>query len=180
MDLIWKLIGAVVILCIIMVIHIAWKQTRPPVIAEGFKTIGSQKRNKENFLATSIKNYGTTAQNLHKNKKSKQLKEKLTNITSNSSKHKKQRNTHSALNKLITKGVKDEFADVSGEIDMIDLESISIHGLTDTIKRYNENFNNRLEYARKKNNTNDMEMAMAQWDILSDEFKKLFMFSDYM
>lgn len=139
--------------------------------------------NQENFIATSIKQFGKV--------KPEKRKEKLTDITTPNN-NKSSNNKSSDLSKLNEKGkyaklaglVKpgkvDHFNDVMDEVDNIDLESISISGFTDTIKKYNTNFNNRLEYARKKNNNNDLESAMAQWDVLKDEFRKLFLFSDFI
>jgi hypothetical protein len=133
---------------------------------------------KENFIATSIKQFGKVTP--------EKQKEKLTDITT--SKNNKssglsklnEKGKYAGLAGLVKPGKVDHFNNVMTEVDNIDLESISISGFTDTIKKYNDNFNNRLEYARKKNNNNDLESAMAQWDVLKDEFGKLFLFSDFI
>ena len=134
-----------------------------------------KKIKRENFLANSIKHFGMT-------NRITAGKEKLTDISKSKSKSKLvgSRSTLGKLAKLSKPGSNDKFKDVMTEVDKIYLEAISLSGFTNTIKKYNENFNNRLDYARKRNNNNDLESAMAQWDILKDEFKKLFVFSDYV
>lgn len=148
---------------------------------EGFANKSSSKlknRDRENFIATSIKQFGKV--------KPEKRKEKLTDITTpNNNKSSdlsklNEKGKYAKLAGLVKPGKVDHFNDVMNEVDNIDLESISISGFTDTIKKYNTNFNNRLEYARKKNNNNDLESAMAQWDVLKDEFRKLFLFSDFI
>jgi hypothetical protein len=133
----------------------------------------SKRGNRENFLADSIKHFGMTS-------RSKPSKEKLTNISNNKKSNKTPVGSRSKLGKLAKPGSNDKFKDVMAEVDKIDLEAISLSGFTNTIKKYNDNFNNRLEYARKRNDTNDLESAMAQFDVIKDEFKKLFLFSDYV
>jgi hypothetical protein len=132
---------------------------------------------KENFIATSIKQFGNVTP--------EKRKEKLTDITTSNNKSSglsklNEKGKYAGLAGLVKPGKVDHFNNVMTEVDNIDLESISISGFTDTIKKYNDNFNNRLEYARKKNNNNDLESAMAQWDVLKDEFGKLFIFSDFI
>lgn len=141
---------------------------------EGFQSsrVKSNRNKSNNMLASAIKNFGMTGQ--------KKQKEKLTNITQSTLKNKNKDSSKSKLSKLGKPGARDAFKDVMNEVDKIDLEAISLNGFTNTIKQYNDNFNNRLEHARKKNNNNDMEVAMAQWDVLKDEFRKLFLFSDYV
>lgn len=152
---------------------------------EGFANKSSSKLkskslpiDKENFIATSIKQFGKVTP--------EKRKEKLTDITtSNNNKTSglsklNEKGKYAGLAGLVKPGKVDHFNNVMTEVDNIDLESISISGFTDTIKKYNNNFNNRLEYARKKNNNNDLESAMAQWDVLKDEFGKLFLFSDFI
>jgi hypothetical protein len=60
------------------------------------------------------------------------------------------------------------------------VSSISVKGISDTVRRYNDNIENRLKYAKQKNNSSDMEAAMSQFDVLKDEFVKIFAFSDYL
>jgi hypothetical protein len=137
-------------------------------------------RAKENFLATSIKHFGTTKsqKSKHSDKLSKLETEKEKFEDSNIKKGSKDKKD--GLAGLIKPGKVDHFKNVMSEVDNIDLDALSLSGFTDTIKKYNNNFNDRLEYARKNNNNNDLEAAMAQWDVLKDEFHKLFIFSDYI
>lgn len=102
------------------------------------------------------------------------------NTHNNNTRNSKDIKGKSKLNKLAKRGQVDEFQDVLNEVDSMDVSSISIKGISDTIKRYNSNIENRLKYAKEKNNSSDMEAAMSQFDVLKDEFVKIFAFSDYL
>lgn len=84
-----------------------------------------------------------------------------------------------ALKRIIAKrGKVDTFKDVVGNIDRIRPGAFNFRSIGNTIKRYNENFNNQLNHAREKNKNNNFEATMAQGSVLFKEFKKLFAFSE--
>lgn len=85
------------------------------------------------------------------------------------------------LNKLAakkSKGKRDNFKNVINEIDNINPGAFDFTSIGGTIRRYNENFNNRLNYAKSKNKDDNLEATMAQGHIIFDEFKKIFLFTD--
>lgn len=172
-----RILYAGVAILVIIIGIMVYSVSSESINKEGFVSSSKKKTKRENFLAESIKHYGMTS-------RPTTSKEKLTNISNSKSKSNNKlvgsRSKLGKLAKLAKPGSNDKFKDVMAEVDKIDLEAISLNGFTSTIKNYNENFNNRLEYARKRNNNNDLESAMAQWDVIKDEFKKLFLFSDYV
>ena len=183
--------GLVGILCII-ILYMAFSNPNQEstynytsqATIEGFSFVDKPKptklgeRKRENFLAGEIKGFAFNTP----------TKERMTN--SPLSKLKSNRNSNknnskgikgkSKLNKLAKRGHVDEFQDVLNEVDSMDVSSISVKGISDTIRRYNDNIENRLKYAKQKNNSSDMEAAMSQFDVLKDEFVKIFAFSDYL
>lgn len=168
-------------LCVILVIIILYMTfTAQPKAIEGFSFVDKPKptklgeRKRENFLADEIKGFAFNSP----------VKERMTNTKLSKLKSNRNRNKNtkrnSKLNSLAKRGQVDEFQDVLNEVDSMDVSSISIKGISDTIRRYNDNIENRLKYARAKNNSSDMEAAMSQFDVLKDEFVKIFAFSDYL
>lgn len=156
-----------------------------PRIIEGFSFIDKPsptklgERRRENFLANEIKQFAFNTS----------TKEHMTNSPLNKLKSSRYQNNKtnkhitskkSKLNKLARKGQIDEFQDVLDEVDTMDVSSISIKGISDTIRRYNENIENRLTYAKQKNNSSELESAMSQFNVLKDEFVKIFAFADYI
>jgi hypothetical protein len=158
---------------------------------EGFSSNSNNKsnskklgnRSKENFLANEIKTF------LHENPSKENMTDsplrKLRNNkgASNNKKGNNKGKNNNKLNKLKSlskKGKVDEFKNVRDEVDSLDLSSISVTGISDTIRRYNDNFESRLKYAKEKNNSSAFESAMAQFGVIKDEFVKIFAFSDYI
>ena len=132
-------------------------------VTEGFTFVDKQSGSaSNNHIANSIKSFGfgvpTGSKKPSKLAKLKKKRSKLTDLDDNS----------------------DKFQDVLNEVDSIDLEAFSIKGIADTIKKYNTNLDNRLQQATKKNNAGSMDKAMAQWDVLKDEFGKIFSFSEFI
>jgi len=191
-------------LCVILVIIILYMTfTAQPKAIEGFSFVDKPKatklgeRKRENFLASEIKGFAfnspikerMTNTKLSKLRNSTYGKNNANSTTKNNSKNDKRNNKsnnksnnkqNSKLNKLAKRGQVDEFQDVLNEVDSMDVSSISVKGISDTIRRYNDNIENRLKYAKAKNNSSDMESAMSQFDVLKDEFVKIFAFSDYL
>lgn len=174
-------------LCGILLIIILYMIfTEQPKTVEGFSFVDKPKptklgeRKRENFLAGEIK--GFAFNNPVKERITNTKLSKLKNIRhrNNNSKQYGSNNQKSKLKKLAKRGQVDEFQDVLNEVDSMDVSSISVKGISDTIRRYNDNIENRLKYARAKNNSSDMEAAMSQFDVLKDEFVKIFAFSDYL
>lgn len=176
------------VVLLILIVYMAFgniNQTHTTI--EGFSFIdkpkpsklGKQKR--ENFLAGEIKGFAfnTSSKEHMTNISNSRLNNLKSNTKSNNNSNNK-KSTNSKLNKLAKRGQVDEFKDVLNEVDSMDVSSISIKGISDTIKRYNNNIENRLKYAKQKNNSNDLESAMSQFDVLKDEFVKIFAFSDYL
>lgn len=75
-------------------------------------------------------------------------------------------------------GSSDNFQNVMDEIDKIDPTAFSINSIGSTISRYNDNLDNRIKYAKKKNKQSKFDSNMAQLDVLWDEGKKLFLFKN--
>ncbi len=181
-------------LCSLLLILILYMTfTAPTKAIEGFSFVDKPKpsklgeRKRENFLAGEIK--GFAFNNPDKERMTNTKLSKLRNTTynksnSNSSTKNNTKNNNSnqksKLNNLAKRGQVDEFQDVLKEVDSMDVSSISVKGISDTIRRYNDNIENRLKYAKAKNNSSDMESAMSQFDVLKDEFVKIFAFSDYL
>jgi hypothetical protein len=84
----------------------------------------------------------------------------------------------SALNSLVKKGKRDNFKNVINEVDNINPGAFDLTSIGGTIRRYNENFNNRLNHAKAKNKGDNLEATMAQGNVIFDEFKKIFLFSE--
>jgi len=85
------------------------------------------------------------------------------------------------LNEMMSKrasGKRDNFKNVINEVDNINPGAFDLTSIGGTIRRYNENFNNRLNYAKAKNDGNNLEATMAQGKVIFDEFKKIFLFTD--
>ncbi len=86
-----------------------------------------------------------------------------------------------ALDKLMANrasGKRDNFKNVINEVDNINPGAFDLTSIGGTIRRYNENFNNRLNYAKAKNEGDNLEATMAQGKVIFDEFKKIFLFTD--
>lgn len=86
-----------------------------------------------------------------------------------------------ALEQLMEKragGKRDNFKNVINEVDNINPGAFDLTSIGGTIRRYNENFNNRLNYAKAKNEGDNLEGTMAQGKVIFDEFKKIFLFTD--
>lgn len=180
-----KTIIILLIILLILVVYMAFgniNQTHTTI--EGFSFIDKPKptklgeRKRENFLASEIKGFAFNTPVKERMANTSSRLSKLKHNNSNARNNKKSNN--SKLNKLAKRGQVDEFKDVLNEVDSMDVSSISIKGISDTIKRYNSNIENRLKYAKQKNNSNDLESAMSQFDVLKDEFVKIFAFSDYL
>lgn len=186
-----------ILLILLLIIIIIFMTFSPPqkINREGFSFVDKPKptklgaRKRENFLANEIKGFAfnTPAKEHMTNTKLGKLKQnsKNKNNSHTSSPRNKDGNKYkdkrkSKLNKLAKRGHVDEFQDVLNEVDTMDVSSISIKGISDTIRRYNNNIENRLKYAKEKNNSSDMEATMSQFDVLKDEFVKIFAFSDYI
>lgn len=86
--------------------------------------------------------------------------------------------TLNELAKKKSKGKRDNFKNVLNEIDNINPGAFDFTSIGGTIRRYNENFNNRLNYAKSKNEGDNLEATMEQGRIIFDEFKKIFLFTD--
>jgi hypothetical protein len=139
---------------------------------EGFKDGSSlrelinNKRNpkSKSFNSTHLKNYGF-----------KQA-EKFTDTRHDNNKKKAELITR--VSKAHREGGVDNFQDVLDEIDQIDPSAFSARSMSSTISRYNDNLNNRLNWAKKKHGDNRLDRTMAQGSVLWDEFKKIFMFTE--
>lgn len=181
-------ITILLVILLILVIYMAFgniNQTHTTI--EGFSFIDKAKqaklgeRKRENFLAGEIKGFAfNTTSKEHMTNISNSRLSKLKSNTKAHTRSNNKKTNNSKLNKLAKRGQVDEFKDVLNEVDSMDVSSISIKGISDTIKRYNSNIENRLKYAKQKNNSNDLESAMSQFDVLKDEFVKIFAFSDYL
>jgi hypothetical protein len=141
---------------------------------EGFKDGSSLRKlvnNRRNpssrsFNSTHLKNYGF---------KSNVSSEKFTDTKSN---NKAKAALITKVSKAHQEGGVDNFQDVLDEIDQIDPSAFSARSMSNTISRYNDNLNNRLNWAKKKHGDNRLDRTMAQGNVLWDEFKKIFMFTD--
>jgi hypothetical protein len=166
--------------------------TAQPKTIEGFSFVDKPKptklgeRKRENFLAGEIKGFAFNTPSKERMTDSPLAKLKVSRNRNNTNTRNSNKNNSkgikgkSKLNNLAKRGQVDEFQDVLNEVDSMDVSSISVKGISDTIRRYNDNIENRLKYAKSKNNSNDMEAAMSQFDVLKDEFVKIFAFSDYL
>jgi hypothetical protein len=161
--------------------------TAQPKAIEGFSFVDKPEptklgnRKRENFLASEIKGFAFNSPTKERmtNSKLGKLNSSRNSNTRNSNNNKNSKRK-SKLNNLAKRGHVDEFQNVLNEVDSMDVSSISVKGISDTIRRYNNNIENRLKYAKEKNNSSDMEAAMSQFDVLKDEFVKIFAFSDYL
>lgn len=141
---------------------------------EGFKDGSSLRKlvnNRRNpssrsFNSTHLKNYGF---------KSNISSEKFTDTKSN---NKAKAALITRVSRAHQEGGVDNFQDVLDEIDQIDPSAFSARSMSNTISRYNDNLNNRLNWAKKKHGDNRLDRTMAQGNVLWDEFKKIFMFTD--
>lgn len=146
------------------------RASSPVSTIEGFKDGSSLRKmidNKRNsksksFNSTHLKNYGF--KNL----------EKFTDT----GKNKKKAELITRVSKAHQEGGVDNFQDVLDEIDQIDPSAFSARSMSSTISRYNDNLNNRLNWAKKKHGDNRLDRSMAQGSVLWDEFKKIFMFTE--
>lgn len=191
------IIAGLVGILLILILYMAFSNPNQGTI-EGFSFVDKPKptklgeRKRENFLAGEIKGFAFNTpvkermtnsplaklkSNSNRNNTNTRNRNKSRNNMKNNSKNIKEK---SKLNKLAKRGHVDEFQDVLNEVDSMDVSSISVKGISDTVRRYNDNIENRLKYAKQKNNSSDMEAAMSQFDVLKDEFVKIFAFSDYL
>ena len=69
---------------------------------------------------------------------------------------------------------------IEDEIDKIDVSAFSFNSIGNTVKRYSDNIDNRIKYAKKTNNHSHIDSTMAQGGVLWDELKKLFIFRNYV
>lgn len=143
------------------------------LLKEGFKNGSSLRKlknnknniKKHNFNSIHLKNYGFKANN-----------EKFTDTSKSNNKSKAALITR--VSRAHQEGGVDNFQDVLDEIDQIDPSAFSAKSMSSTISRYNDNLNNRLNWAKKKHGNNRLDRTMAQGNVLWDEFKKIFMFTD--
>jgi len=130
-----------------------------------------------------LKNYGMDGGEKNSNEDSEDF-EDISNGTEKESKLDKQLNKmgeelgRSTLTELARKGKRDNFKNVINEVDNINPGAFDLTSIGGTIRRYNENFNNRLNYAKSKNEGDNLEATMAQGKVIFDEFKKIFLFTD--
>lgn len=144
-------------------------------IQEGFKDGASlrklvnAKRNpsSKSFNATHLKNFGFK----------KDAAEKFTDTKSSNS-NKKTADLITRVSKANKEGGVDNFQDILDEIDQIDPTAFTAKSMSSTLTRYNDNLNNRLNWAKKKHPDNRLDRTMAQGSVLFDEFKKIFMFTE--
>tara|TARA_Y100000389_G_C17398376_1_gene483923 strand:+ start:203 stop:850 length:648 start_codon:yes stop_codon:yes gene_type:complete len=177
------------------------------ITIEGFKNEKlkqfkkSRKKTKEDFNANNLKYYGykTHASNSKedfvdtttaKRRRDGSLLRKLKGKTKDNdkenfgdTKHNKKMEMSKKLlkrfrDKNSEEGSRDNFQNVMDEIDQIDPTAFSFNSIGSTISRYNDNLENRIKYAKKKNKHSKFDSNMAQLDILWDEGKKLFLFKN--
>jgi uncharacterized protein YggL (DUF469 family) len=173
------------LLCGILIYMAVSNKGPTAATVEGFSFVDKPKptklgeRRQENFLANEIKTFAfnTPSKETMSDTPLRKLKKQSNN--NNKSDNSNNNKKSNKLRSLAKKGQVDEFQNVLDEVDSMDVSSISIKGISDTIKRYNNNVENRLKYAKQKNNSNDLESAMAQYNVLKDEFVKIFSFADY-
>jgi chaperonin cofactor prefoldin len=125
----------------------------------------------KSFNSKYLKNYGF--------KNTNSSNEKFTDTDkSNKSNNKAKAALITKVSKAHQEGGVDNFQDVLDEIDQIDPSAFSAKSMGNTISRYNDNLNNRLNWAKKKHGDNRLDRTMAQGSVLWDEFKKIFMFTE--
>lgn len=120
-----------------------------------------------------LKNYGMDGKNIDKEKEPNNLDAATSSLGTEIGEK-----TLNELAKQKSKGKRDNFKNVINEIDNINPGAFDLTSIGGTIRRYNENFNNRLNYAKSKNENDNLEATMAQGRIIFDEFKKIFLFTD--
>ncbi len=165
----------VLLLCTLtFMVHDMIPTSSPTGVVEGFKDGANLRRlvnNKRNpkfksFNSTHLKNYGFKSS------------EKFTDTDKKSGKNKAKAELITRVSKAHREGGVDNFQDVLDEIDQIDPSAFSAKSMSSTISRYNDNLNNRLNWAKKKHGDNRLDRTMAQGSVLWDEFKKIFMFTE--
>jgi hypothetical protein len=169
----WTL--ALILACIALLVYLLftlWDKTQNQTI-EGFKTESRLKslrksRNNRNLNSNNLKSYGFIQ---------KTANEKFTDVAGTSRSSVDNKAKAERLKKL-SSGNQDNFQDVLDEIDMIDPTAFTFRSMGNTITRYNDNLNRRLNRANKKYGDNRMDRTMAQGSILWDEFKKMFLFTN--
>ena len=185
------------------------KSTTNTILIEGFKNEKlkkfkkSRNKNKEDFNANNLKYYGYKTHASHskedfvdtttaKKRRDGSLLRKLKGKTSSRDKENfgdTKHNEKMEMSKKLLKrfrdknseaGSTDNFQNVMDEIDQIDPTAFSFNSIGSTISRYNDNLENRIKYAKKKNKHSKFDSNMAQLDILWDEGKKLFLFKNIL
>ena len=166
-----RLVLICLVLGILLIYLIYDSIKKQPMLHEGFassKLNNKHKRGKKYDANYDIKMYGLDGNtsrsgfsDIEKRQKGNGNKSKL-----------------SKLSKFSKKGKRDEFKDVIAEIDQINPGAFSFKSIGNTMKRYNNNLDSRLRYAKDSNNHSKLDGTMAQGSVLFDEFKKLFAFSD--
>jgi len=71
-------------------------------------------------------------------------------------------------------GNNDRFQNALDEAESIDVNSIGLNGIKNTIKRYNENFRDKLESVKDENSS--LVSTIEQGKVFVNEFKNLFDF----
>ena len=120
-----------------------------------------------------LKNYGMDGKNTDTEQETNKLDAAISSLGTEIGEK-----TLNELAKQKSKGKRDNFKNVINEIDNINPGAFDLTSIGGTIRRYNENFNNRLNYAKSKNEGDNLEATMAQGRIIFDEFKKIFLFTD--
>jgi hypothetical protein len=166
-------IPALVLICIGLIIYALyniWK-THDMAVVEGFRADSGLKRLKQSRTSRGsgsnpLKTYGFIT---------KKANEKFADVAGTSQSNNREK---AERLKKLSSGDQDNFQDVLDEIDMIDPTAFTFRSMGNTINRYNDNLNRRLNRANKKHNDNRLDRTMAQGSILWDEFKKMFLFTN--
>jgi hypothetical protein len=151
----------------------------------GQSKLSAMKKRKYNFN-DDFKNYGMDADPNTNGKEADEDEAANNGLTYDSKLEKQMSKLGSdlgtdALNQMMSKranGKRDNFKNVINEVDSINPGAFDLTSIGGTIRRYNENFNNRLNYAKAKNEGDNLEATMAQGKVIFDEFKKIFLFTD--
>lgn len=144
----------------------------------GYKTHASN--SKEDFIntTTAIKRRDGSLLRKLKGKSSKENREDFGDTKHSQKMEMSKKLLKRFRDKNSEEGSSDNFQNVMDEIDQIDPTAFSFNSIGSTITRYNDNLENRIKYAKKKNKHSKFDSNMAQLDILWDEGKKLFLFKN--
>ena len=171
LDLFLILNIILILVSIYIIYRIYYYHQKCKNINEGFANkvnkMMKRKRTKEKF-SFDLSNYGYTNYK-HYDKK---LKEKF------NKKYKKGKEKFTSklyqLNNSKEKGKHDNFQNVLDEIDMMDTNAFSFNSMNNTVKRYAQNIDDRIKYAKNKNKDSKINSAWAQLGVLFSEGGKLF------